>query len=513
MEPDEDNDTFSLLEQQRRKTSSAAASHFAVYVAFLFPALAGFLFGFDIGATSGAVESLLGALDGDLRHSSPLLVGTLTSSSLFGAFAGTMVVFVVGEALGRRRELLVGAACYMAGTALTCVAPSSSDAAAVLPAVLGGRAVYGLGIAFSMHAAPVYISEIAPSEIRGLLVSAKEALIVLGIMMGFATSAASLRPAAGLDGAAWRAIWAPPLVVAAVVLIGVWRSPPSPRWLALRAARRRRAAGGGTLDTSDAAAALTELRRGEPRYAIERELAEIVATLAEGDGGGGGCGEVLRARRALVAGIGLVLLQQLTGQPSVLYYQTIIFTDAGFGDWAPYASVIVGAAKLVATCVAVLIVDRCGRRPLLFAGISMMLAALLALAAAFLAATVGADGAVSLPGGWPTVVVGALMLYVCGYQVGFGPVAWLMISEVFPLRTRTRALSVAVLVNFGSNLLCTFTLQGLQDAFDALAPGRGIAYLFVLYAALCAVSLGFVQQCVPETKGKTLEEIEAMLSG
>ena len=151
MEADEDNDTFSLLEQQRRKTSSAAASHFAVYVAFLFPALAGFLFGFDIGATSGAVESLLGALDGDLRHSSPLLVGTLTSSSLFGAFAGTMVVFVVGEALGRRRELLVGAACYMAGTALTCVAPSSSDAAAVLPAVLGGRAVYGLGIAFSMH--------------------------------------------------------------------------------------------------------------------------------------------------------------------------------------------------------------------------------------------------------------------------------------------------------------------------------------------------------------------------
>ena len=299
----------------------------------------------------------------------------------------------------------------------TCVAPSSSDAAAVLPAVLGGRAVYGLGIAFSMHAAPVYISEIAPSEIRGLLVSAKEALIVLGIMMGFATSAASLRPAAGLDGAAWRAIWAPPLVVAAVVLIGVWRSPPSPRWLALRAARRRLAAGGGTLDTSDAAAALTELRRGEPRYAIERELAEIVATLAEGDGDGGGCGEVLRARRALVAGIGLVLLQQLTGQPSVLYYQTIIFTDAGFGDWAPYASVIVGAAKLVATCVAVLIVDRCGRRPLLFAGISMMLAALLALAAAFLAATVGADGAVSLPGGWPTVVVGALMLYVCGYQV------------------------------------------------------------------------------------------------
>ena len=341
------------------KTSSAAASHFSVYVAFLFPALAGFLSGFDFGATSGAVESLLGALDGDLRHSSPLLVGTLTSSSLFGAFAGTMVVFVVGEALGRRRELLVGAACYMAGTALTCVAPSSSDAAAVLPAVLGGRAVYGLGIAFSMHAAPVYISEIAPSEIRGLLVSAKEALIVLGIMMGFATSAASLRPAAGLDGAAWRAIWAPPLVVAAVVLIGVWRSPPSPRWLALRAARRRRAAGGGTLDVGrrrrpSSAAASHGRRRTRARG--------VVATLA-GAGDGGGCGEVLRAQRALVADWARAAPAADGAAERALLPDDHLHRRR-LRRLGAYASVIVGAAKLVATCVAVLIVDRCGRRPL-----------------------------------------------------------------------------------------------------------------------------------------------------
>ena len=109
------------------------------------------------------------------------------------------------------------------------------------------------------------------------------------------------------------------------------------------------------------------------------------------------------------------------------------------------------------------------------------------------------------------VIVGALMVYVCGYQVGFGPIAWLMISEVFPLRTRGTALSIAVAVNFGCNLLATFTLPSMQDAFDALAPGRGIALLFGLYAALCVCSLAFVAVCVPETKGKSLEEVEAML--
>ena len=101
---------------------------------------------------------------------------------------------------------------------------------------------------------------------------------------------------------------------------------------------------------------------------------------------------------------------------------------------------------------------------------------------------------------------------MCGYQVGFGPIAWLIISEVFPLRTRSYAISSAVCVNFGANLLMTFSLTYLQGAFDALAPGKGASYLFGLYAALCALSLWFVATCVPETRGKSLEQIEAELT-
>jgi len=225
----------------------------------------------------------------------------------------------------------------------------------------------------------------------------------------------------------------------------------------------------------------------------------------------GGWRELCASRKALVAGLGLIFLQQLTGQPSVLYYQEAIFRSAGFGSFAASASVIVAAAKLVATLFTVSVVDRLGRRPLLFAGISMMLAALAALSAAFMAASVDDAGAVSLPGAWSPLVVGALVVYVSGYQVGFGPISWLLISEVFPLATRGKAISCAVTLNFGSNLLVTFTLQLLQDAFDALSPGKGQALLFVLYAALCVASIVFTYFCVPETKGKTLEEIEALL--
>jgi len=286
--------------------------------------------------------------------------------------------------------------------------------------------------------------------------------------------------------------------------------PPSPRWLISRACRS------GSAEESDrlrgaAADALRRFRRGIGPEEVESELLQIEAAFAEDSGGGSDWKELLAARRPLIAGCGLISLQQLTGQPSVLYYQEAIFRDAGFGEFASSASVVIGAAKLLATLFTVRFVDSYGRRPLLFAGISMMLAALVVLSLSFGFSSIAPDGSVHLASGWSSLLVAALILYVCGYQVGFGPIAWLIISEVFPLRSRTRALSCAVSVNFAFNLLMTFTLQHLQDAFDAIAPGKGQAYLFLLYACFCILSIAFVKECVPETKGKTLEQIEEMM--
>jgi len=473
----------------------AKPSRMLVYIAFIFPALAGFLFGYDIGAASGAVDAI-----SDYTEVTSLMKSLLTSSSLIGATIGSVAVFWAGEPLGRRRELILGSCLYLIGSLITVV-PAKSFALAF---ALTGRIVYGFGYAFSMHAAPVYISEMAPADVRGRLVSAKEGFIVLGILMGFTVSA--LCDVAVDAAVKWRIVWGVPILVSVAIISGMLAMPPSPRWLLLKSVRNLAT---GSVHRAAAVAALARFRGGAAADDVEAEVVEIERSLE--DDSGAGWEDLFKARRALVAGLGLISLQQLTGQPSVLYYQTAIFKAAGFGSFSSSAAVIVGAAKLLATLFTVRFVDRFGRRPLLFAGISMMLAALAVLGVGFFLADSHGDE-LTLPEGWPPVIIFALVLYVCGYQVGFGPIAWLIISEVFPLNCRTRALSAAVTVNFGFNLLMTFTLTPLQSAFDQLQPGKGQSYLFFLYALLSAVSMFFVYTSVPETKGKSLEEIQALLA-
>jgi hypothetical protein len=219
--------------------------------------------------------------------------------------------------------------------------------------------------------------------------------------------------------------------------------------------------------------------------------------------------------KPLYIGCGLVFLQQVTGQPSVLYFATNIFKSAGFGQLAALSSVFVGLVKLLATMFTVFRVDKYGRVLLLTVGIAMMIVALAFIGTAFIFRECTAEGVslkdckdadVSLPQEWAFVTVGGLMLYVSGYQVGFGPISWLMISEIFPLKVRGGAMSIAAIVNFGSNIIMTLLQQVLQDAFTP-------AGVFFGYLGLSVVSLVFVRVVVPETKGKTLEEIEAMLAG
>jgi len=486
---------------------STTTSNTFVYIAFFFPACAGFLFGYDIGAASGAVESIK-----SLVSVSTVMNSLLTSSSLIGATVGSIIVFWAGEPLGRRRELLLGASFYLIGSVLSIWPPAS----VALAFTNLGRAIYGLGIAFSMHSAPVYISEMAPANIRGMLVSAKEGFIVGGILIGFAVSA--ICDAAFSDqGSVFRVIWGVPLFFGVVIISGMLVMPPSPRWLMLKANTNTDPVVSQSYRDA-ATAALTKFRRGATPEMIEAEVYEIEQSLVQeiSTEKSSGWSEMFKARRALIAGLGLISLQQLTGQPSVLYYQTAIFKAAGFGSFASSASVIVSGAKLIATLFTVRYIDNFGRRPLLFAGISMMLAALIVLFVGFYLSTTDGDDengdpVISLPHGWPPAIIFALVLYVSGYQVGFGPIAWLIISEVFPLHLRTRALSAAVTVNFGFNLLMTFTLKPLQEAFNSLQPGKGQSYLFLLYSVLTVASIFFTYFFVPETKGKSLEEIQALL--
>jgi len=490
-----------------------------VYISFVFIALGGLLFGYVIGITSNVITA------GQLQcaQDSQFAVGTWTSSgydqcyvigdlekgvlsslNLIGALISSLICFRFSDNLGRKLEVQIGALLFFVGSLTASLSP-------VLWGIYIGLTVYGLGIGFAMHAAPVFIAEISPAEVRGTLVSAKEAVVVLGIFLGFLTGAVF----SGVETTGWRFMVAAAALLAVVMEAGIAFVPESPRFLVLRAVR-----GNGLLGVDEAlmrraAESLAFFRSATSPAEVEPELQAMRSAIAGSVGQQvAGVTDAFRYPLPLVIGCGLVLLQQVTGQPSVLYFATNIFKDAGFGSSAALSSVGVGLVKLIATLFTVWRVDRYGRRLLLFVGISMMVVALALIAVAFLFRECRAPGFsmgdcpsanVGLPKGWALATVAALMLYVSGYQVGFGPIAWLMISEVFPVSVRGAALSIAAVVNFGSNIAVTLTQGVLQKA---LTPSG----VFFAYLAMSFVSLVFVKALVPETKGKTLEEIEAMLS-
>eukprot|EP00928_Gymnodinium_smaydae_P004472 TRINITY_DN11517_c1_g3_i1.p1 TRINITY_DN11517_c1_g3~~TRINITY_DN11517_c1_g3_i1.p1 ORF type:complete len:505 (-),score=72.55 TRINITY_DN11517_c1_g3_i1:261-1775(-) len=488
-----------------------------VYVAFSFIALGAMLFGYIIGITGNVVRpgQLVCPTDwtGDTGtwtsrgynqcyKLSPLEIGVLSSLNLIGACLSSLVCFRFADTLGRKLEVQLGALLYLTGAAVAALSP-------MLVGIYIGFAVYGLGIGFAMHVAPMYIAEISPAEVRGTLVSAEEAVTVTGIFLGFFFGFVF----SSIEFTGWRYMVGISCVVAIVVEIGITFIPQSPRYLLLRAAQRCGLLGPDAGMVAEADRALKFFRGTKD---VSQELEAMLTEIADSMGAKPvRCTAVSAFPRQLTIGCGLVLLQQVTGQPSVLYCATDIFVYAGFGESAALSSVGVGLVKLLAALFTVWRVDDYGRKRLLYIGISMMSVALAIVGVSFAFRECLIEGMsladcdpkqVGLPRplAWATVV--GLMLYVSGYQVGFGPIAWVMISEVFPLRVRGAALSLAAIVNFGSSISMTLTAEVLMNA---LTPSG----VFAVYFLLSLVSLAFVKYVVPETKRKTLEEIEEMLKG
>ncbi|KAL0417907.1 UNVERIFIED_CONTAM: D-xylose-proton symporter-like 3, chloroplastic [Sesamum radiatum] len=459
----------------------------SVILPFLFPALGGLLFGYDIGATSGATISLQSPeLSGtNWFNFSAVQLGLVVSGSLYGALAGSLIVYPLADFLGRRRELIIASLFYLIGALLTAYAPG-------LGVLLVARLLYGLGIGMAMHGAPLYIAETCPSQIRGTLISLKELFIVMGILLGYFVGNFEINAIGG-----WRYMYGFSAPIALLMGLGMWSLPPSPRWLLLRAVQ-----GKGSLQEykEKALLALRKLRgwSGEDKVS-ERQIEDTLVSLktAYAITNRRQFLEVFQgpSLKAFIIGGGLVLFQQITGQPSVLYYAGPILQTAGFSAAADATklSVVIGVFKLLMTGVAVLKVDDLGRRPLLIGGVAGLAFSLLLLSAYY-----------KFLEGFPFVAVAALLLYVGCYQISFGPISWLMVSEIFPLRTRGKGISLAVLTNFGSNAIVTF-------AFSPLKELLGAENLFLLFGAIAVLSLVFAVTSVPETKGLSLEEIESKI--
>lgn len=470
-----------LLHGQLRQVENYSV--LASILPFLFPALGGLLYGYDIGATSCATISIESATSSGISwyDLSSVEVGLITSGSLYGALIGSLLAFNVADFLGRRRELILSSILYLIGAAITVFAP-------IYGILVIGRFIYGVGIGLAMHAAPMYIAETSPSQIRGLLISLKEFLIVFGMLLGYTVGSLLVEMVSG-----WRYMYGISIPLSIFMGIGMWWLPASPRWILLCAIQ-----GKGDMQglRETAVNCLCKVRSKAVTESAYEQVDEILSELSNlGEEREATFGEIFQGKclKALTIGAGLILFQQITGQPSVLYYAAKIFQDVGFAAAADAtrASIFLGLLKLIMTGAAVFAVDRLGRRPLLLGGVSGIVVALFLLGSYY---TFLSDV--------PPVAVSALLLYVGCYQISFGPMGWLMISEIFPLRVRGRGLGIAVLVNFGVNALVTFAFSPMEELV-------GAGNVFFIFGAIAIAAVIFVYFIVPETKGLTLEEIEA----
>jgi sugar porter (SP) family MFS transporter len=436
---------------------------------YFFGALGGVLFGYDTGVISGALLFI----PNDFKLS-PFLQGAIVAGLLLGAMIGAAFAGRLSDQWGRRRLIIIAAIVFTGGALLAAFAPT-------VAVLVLARFILGLAVGSAALVVPLYLAEIAPTEIRGAIASLNQMMIVVGILIAFIVNAALA------SSGDWRLMVGLAAVPGAVLLIGMLFMPETPRYLVHAG------------EEDSAREVLEELPGDErPEERIE-EIREVEHEEEET-----GIRGLLRAkwvRPALIVATGLAVFQQLVGINTIIYFAPTTLTNVGFAKTsAIYANLIIGAINVLMTIIAIKIIDRVGRKPMLFAGVAGMVASMLVLGISL--------SALPTPHhpGDPAAVITLVCLatFIASFAATWGPVVWVMIPEVLPLSVRGTAMGVAVFGNWAANFAVSQTFPPL---LSALGPGP----VFLGYAVLGIISGVFVKAMVTETKGRSLEEIEADL--
>jgi sugar porter (SP) family MFS transporter len=424
-------------------------------------ALGGLLFGYDTGVVSGALLFLKKDFGGLSNFQQELV----TSLLLVGAVAGALGAGRVSDKIGRRPTVLITALVFIVGVLLAAFTPT-------YPVLLAARVIIGLAVGSASMIVPLYIGEIVPPRWRGGLVSLNQLAITVGILGSYLIDY-------GLSGTGnWRLMFGLAAIPAALLFIGMLFQQESPHWL-IRQGREDEARQGlrRLRDNSDIDAEVREVREVAQR---EGGLRDLVSP---------------RVRPLLLVGVMLAVFQQITGINTVIYYAPTLLQGAGFGNsGALLANVINGAVNVGMTIVAIRLLDKVGRRPLLLSGTVGMAVGMVITACCFL-------GGENLKGAVAIVAVLGLLIYTGSFAIGLGPVFWLLIAEIYPLKIRGAAMSVASMANWAANFVVTISFLSLLSAVG----GDGA---FFLFGFLTLVALAYFWRKVPETKGRSLQEIE-----
>jgi sugar porter (SP) family MFS transporter len=426
--------------------------------------LGGILYGFDMGVIAAALIYVR-----DSFHLSTVMQEVLVIAVLVGVMIGALIGGTVADRIGRRKTLIWGAALFILGSILAPLSPN-------VYVLFIARGLLGIAVGFTSVTAPVYVSELAPPQSRGMLIGLYQFALTLGIaladLVGYWFAASQ----------GWRWMFGFGLVPAVLFLFMVLTVPESPRWLFVQ---NKLAEAESVLKSyTDEAGArlLLEDIRVSLIIKMERRWSALWSPAVRG---------------SLFIAIGFMVLIPATGINAILYYGPQIFSLAGISSSksAIFATLLVAITNVLATVIALVLVDRVGRKPLLYVGLGGMTAALMVLSLCF-------HQHAELGPSLGKIATACLMFFITCYAFSIGPIAWILVSEVFPLRVRGRGVAAATLSFGTSNFLVSLT-------FLSLIKAAGTSLTLVIYGAFCILTLFFVAFVIPETKGRELESISA----
>lgn len=429
----------------------------------------GLLFGYDTGVVNGALEPLTQDF-GLTPRTEGIVVSFLTIGAAFGAVIGGRL----SDAFGRRSNILLLATFFIVGTLACALAPNWQFLA-------GARFFLGLAVGAASTTVPVYLAELAPFERRGSLVTRNEVMIVVGQFAAFVINAIIFNIWGEHEGV-WRYMLAVAVLPAIALLIGMLFLPESPRWLISK-------------HRDDQAFEVLKQVRSTERAEAEMKEVELLAEEEEKSKTGGLSDLASKwVLRLVIIGVGLGIAQQLTGINSVMYYGTQLLTDAGFSaDAAIIANTFNGLFSVLGVTVGILLINKLPRRVMLLGGFTLTSTfhLLIGLSAVFLP-----DGQFKA-----YAILVFVVLFVFSMQGTLGPLVWLMLAEIFPLKIRSFAMGICVFALWMAN-------AAVAQFFPSVVAGMGIANTFFMFAGLGVLALIFIYFMVPETRNKTLEDLE-----
>ncbi|MBK0379679.1 sugar porter family MFS transporter [Mucilaginibacter segetis] len=453
--------------------TEAKKSSTYLYLVCLVAALGGFLFGFDTAVISGTVS----LVKNDFNLSA-VSEGWFVSCALLGCIIGVSFSGKLSDKYGRKIVLIISAVLFLA-SALGCMLSDSFTTLIIF------RLIGGLGIGVASMVSPLYISEFSPSRYRGMMVSLYQLALTIGIVLAYFSNAYLANHAADVQGSGsmhtifsaevWRAMLGLGAVPAAIFLVSLFMVPESPRWLLLKGDERRAAIVLTKIDGAKAAA--NEIRAfKEQEDKDDTSLKELFKPVY---------------RKALWIGMLLPFLSQVCGINAVIYYGPRILEQAGFTlNNALGGQVTIGLVNVIFTFVAIFTVDKWGRKPLLFAGVGGAVVSLVIIGALF------ALGITSGP--WILIFI---LAFISCFAFSFGPVCWVVVGEIFPNAIRGKAMALATLSLWVGNFL-------VGQLTPVMLEGLGSSWTFWIFAICCSPALWITWKLIPETKGRSLENIE-----